>query len=69
MMCKELGCDGVIDETVPVSLQVSCTSLVPYKDAFACKKCGRLHWENGIPVFNRRSEKTYLINGKIEYVD
>ena len=63
MKCEnEVACDGVVDESTRVSLQVSC---VACNVAFACSKCGRLHWPNGVPVYNRQNHRAFLEEGTI----
>ena len=33
-----------------------------FRDAFACKKCGRLHWESGEGAFDRNGNKLKFVN-------
>jgi len=62
--CKEKKCTGLIDQSVSVSLQTGCSS---FSSAYACEKCGRLHWLNYYTkrvsgVRNRQGEKAFLQN-------
>lgn len=62
MRCKETGCDGEVDLTTPVTLQVGCRSV---DHAYPCSRCGRLHWNDGSAVQNRAGQKAFLRDGKV----
>jgi hypothetical protein len=48
---NENRCSGLLDNARRIPIQVSCTS---FKDSLACPACGRLHWESGHPIMNRK---------------
>lgn len=58
--CREKNCAGIVNLSVPISLQTSCHS---YSSAFACNTCGRLHWlqknKRVSGVKNRRGGKAF----------
>jgi uncharacterized protein with PIN domain len=68
MKCKEKDCCGEININDEVSLQTGCenVSRTPvFSTAYPCKKCGRLYWKDGTPIFNKNGKKAFLLK-KIE---
>ncbi len=57
MICVEKNCDGKIDKKNTRLVMTGCSSR---SIACTCEKCGRLHWPNGKPVFNRGGEKVFF---------
>lgn len=66
MKCTEAKCVGEINTANPIRLRTSCAF---YSFAFQCNECGRLHWKDGTPVFNRANLKAFLENGAIVHRD
>jgi len=73
MKCGEKNCEGEIEKsdigqtlTGPISCSRMATGC-----AFPCKKCGRLHWGNGDPIFSFDKEdklkKAFFVNNEIIY--
>jgi len=64
MKCRNEGCTGKVDMRKSVSLMIGCGGLCggSYSHAYPCDTCGRLHWKDGSPVFNRAGQKAFLIN-------
>lgn len=58
--CTEENCDGVLREDSSIELPNGCRS---YDWACPCSKCGRLHWRDGDPLFDRRDNKIFLKTG------
>jgi len=67
MKCSIKNCNGEIDEENPFNLKTGCGGCGggTFNTAYSCKKCGRLHWKDGNPVFSRGAEKVFLVDGKI----
>lgn len=74
--CTENGCNGKIYEQSPVAVMTSCSTMsraicnnscpgIYPKNAYPCKKCGRLYWEDGTPIFNEKREKSFFENGNV----
>jgi len=66
MTCKEPDCGGQVDESNPVGLRVGC---VVSKPAYPCEICGRLHWVDGSPVFNRPGDRAFLHGNTVVHKD
>lgn len=68
MNCTEKDCDGEIDRRLEVKEMTGyggcCSTITGH--AYACDKCGRLHWFDGWPVFNENG-KPFLKNKKVVY--
>lgn len=65
LSCADGGCgNGHLDPKNAVWLQTGCSSLSRYP-AYPCDACGRLHWDCGNPVFNRRGMAAFLENGEV----
>ena len=62
MKCCNGNCSGIVDMTNPIELKTGCGSVA---FAYPCKKCGRLHWSNQTPVFNRKGKEMFLKEGKL----
>jgi len=61
-VCSMKGCGGLIDPAEGgLRLPTGCTSS---DYAFRCPECGRLHWRNSHPVFNRQGKAAYIKEGK-----
>ena len=60
--CKEEGCKGEIDFSKPIQVRVGCHT---FAAAYPCKVCGRLHWSNGSPIFDRSGIKAFLLDQRI----
>lgn len=60
MKCSVEGCLGEISKTPSVHLRTGCRG---GESAYACNMCGRLHWANSEPVFNRQEHAAFLENG------
>jgi len=58
-----VDCDGEINTKNSVLVQAGCACSGIFKDAVPCKKCGLLHWKDGLyPI-----EGTHLESGKVIY--
>jgi hypothetical protein len=66
MRCKEENCSGEINLEMGIAVIVGCAQ---YASAYPCGICGRLHWPNGNPVFNRSGQQVFLNGGQLEYKD
>ncbi|MFA5652034.1 MAG: hypothetical protein WC933_01600 [Candidatus Paceibacterota bacterium] len=55
--CKEVFCKGKIDKKKSVSVMTGCMSMT---STYPCDECGRLHWDNGRPIFNKPGQKAFL---------
>lgn len=60
--CKMSGCDGEVSSDLRIGLRTGCASS---SVALACAKCGRLHWEGGLLVFNRQGHAGFLESGQV----
>jgi len=63
MDCKE--CGGVVSNAIFV--KTGCGP--PSSPAYVCEKCGRLHWEDGSPVFNRAGNPAFIKDGGLVIKD
>ena len=54
--CKERGCETPLSfiPMYEVLIQNGCASITT---AFRCPKCGRLHWDDGVPALSRRNHQ------------
>lgn len=59
MQCQEKDCGGQVNLGNWIYLLTGCRSS---NQAFACVKCGRLHWRNGSAVVNRQGQKAFLVD-------
>jgi hypothetical protein len=55
--CKNTQCSKDLDDARNIQVRVSCSH---FQAALACQKCGRVHFTNGEPVFNRRGHLVFL---------
>ncbi|MCK4918332.1 MAG: hypothetical protein KAS02_00915 [Candidatus Pacebacteria bacterium] len=69
MNCTQKDCSGTVDINKGFSIRTSCRS---YSTAFACDKCGRLHFLRGdeahkklVGVTQRGGAEAFLIDGEI----
>ena len=60
MKCKR--CGGDVDKKNNVGLNTDMTS---GEIAHPCKKCGRLHWPQGQPVYSAGGKAAYFENGGV----
>ena len=59
--CQEENCDGILEEEgTGIELPRGCRH---FDFAFPCNKCGRLHWADGDPIFDRRDNRIFLDRG------
>ena len=65
--CKERGCDGELDENHPVVFYDLVIFLPTYTSTYVCKKCKRLHRENGSPLRTRSGRAFWLREGEVLY--
>ncbi len=65
--CRERGCECMVPLVICPTFVLVPVSSASNEPAYACPMCGRLHWEDGLAVLNRRYEKAFLRDGCIEY--
>ena len=65
LVCKMKGCEGTVYRRKKIMLQTGCDA---YSLFYACRKCGRVHSQNGEIIFNRPGAAVYFLNGKIEHI-
>jgi len=66
MRCKEKSCIGEVDLNNTIFLQTGCGGCGGSRaPAYACNQCGRLHWADGSPVYNRGGQKAFWKNGSL----
>jgi hypothetical protein len=68
MKCTEKDCDGEIDRQLKVDEITGCGGCCSTIEghAYACNRCGRLHWFDGWPVFNENG-KAFFVNKEVVY--
>lgn len=63
LKCK---CKGAINLKKKVTLQIGCCSS---DIAHPCCNCGKLHWDDGRVVKNRKENTAFLIQGHVVHKD
>ncbi len=63
--CSEKNCDGHVDNNISTDLPVADIVAPGREMAFACDKCGRLHWVGGEPVYNGFGHKLFLSGRRV----
>jgi len=61
MDCSEKECGGVVNINDGILVKTSCGP--PTLPAYPCVKCGRLHGEDGLPLFNRGGDSVFFRDG------
>jgi len=62
MVCVNCG-NAVEHGDNLILLKISCGP--PNASAYPCKECGRLHWADGLGVFNRQGCAAFLEEGHL----
>jgi len=65
LVCQMKGCGGTVDRRKKIMLRTGCIS---YSLFYACRKCGRVHSQDGVIIFNRLGAAVYFLNGAIKHV-
>ena len=68
MECTECGGEIDIREKKEFQPEIGCFSRSSSK-AYPCKECGRFHWDNGKPLFNKADQRVFLENNRIVFKD
>jgi len=66
MKCVDRKCRGEVGSEPSINLMTGCSSA---SSAYACKKCGRLHWPNGRGVRNRGGQRAFVKDGHLVHVN
>ncbi|KKT24477.1 MAG: hypothetical protein UW11_C0046G0002 [Parcubacteria group bacterium GW2011_GWA2_43_9b] len=66
MKCQD--CGGEVNAEIKISLMTGCGGW-PSKDAYPCKACNRLHWEDGGATSNRGGNPSFLEEGRLVIKD
>ncbi len=67
MRCKEIGCNGIVDEnaSIPTETISDMGESVHADRVYYCVECGRVHWPSGRFVFDQFGDQIFYVDGVI----